>query len=81
MNNRFARWVFAAFACGALALAQEFRGTVTGQVTDPTGAGVPNAKVTVQNLQTNETVWRNEINNRCRRYIVDPCFHHITNRF
>ncbi len=55
MNNRFARWVFAAFACGALALAQEFRGTVTGQVTDPTGAGVPNAKVTVQNLQTNET--------------------------
>jgi hypothetical protein len=55
MNNRYARWVFAAFACGALALAQEFRGTVTGQVTDPSGAGVGNAKVTVQNLQTNET--------------------------
>ena len=55
MKNRYLRLVFAAFACGALALAQEFRGTVTGQVTDPSGAGVANAKVTVQNLQTNET--------------------------
>jgi hypothetical protein len=55
MNNRYLRSVLIAFACGALAMGQEFRATVTGQVTDPTGAGVADAKVTIQNLQTNET--------------------------
>ena len=36
-------------ACG---LAQEFRGTLTGRVTDPTGAGVPNARVVVTQTET-----------------------------
>ncbi|MDQ6758599.1 MAG: carboxypeptidase-like regulatory domain-containing protein [Acidobacteriota bacterium] len=35
-------------------LAQEFRATITGRVTDPVGTGVPGAKVTVQNTATNE---------------------------
>ncbi len=35
-------------------LAQESRATLTGRVTDPNGAAVSAAKVTVKNLQTNE---------------------------
>ena len=33
---------------------QEFRATVTGRVTDPSGAAIQGAKVTIKNLQTNE---------------------------
>jgi hypothetical protein len=36
-------------------LAQEFRATLTGQVTDPTGAAVQNAKVTATNVETGST--------------------------
>jgi hypothetical protein len=39
--------------CGAAAFAQESRGTLTGSITDPTGAAVPGAKVTVVNGSTN----------------------------
>jgi len=39
---------------GAFALsAQEYRSTITGHITDPTGAGVPNVKVTAVKLDTN----------------------------
>src|SRR3954454_4236146 len=55
MKSKYLQLAFAVFACGALAVAQEFRASVTGQVTDPTGAGVSNVKVTIQNLQTNES--------------------------
>src|SRR5215212_7834784 len=41
--------------CVTSAVAQTDRGTLTGHVTDPTGAGVPNAKVTATNLNTAET--------------------------
>jgi hypothetical protein len=34
-------------------LAQEFRATLTGRLTDASGAGVPNANVTAKNVQTN----------------------------
>src|SRR5678815_3979565 len=37
------------------AIAQSDRGSLTGRVTDPTGAGVPNAKITATNLNTGET--------------------------
>ena len=43
-----------AACCCAGAGAQEFRATLTGRVTDPTGAPVPAAAVAVRNVQTNE---------------------------
>lgn len=45
--------ILAAMAVGVSA--QEFRGTITGTVTDPNGAVVPGARVTVKNLGTNIT--------------------------
>src|SRR3954467_8885038 len=72
MLNRYVRLAFAVFACGAAAMAQEFRATVTGQVTDPTGAGVANAKVTIQNLGTNEaqTQMTNESGNYTISFLI-----------
>ena len=37
-------------------LAQEFRATLTGRLTDATGAGVPNATITANNVATNVEV-------------------------
>ena len=34
---------------------QEYRGTITGNITDPNGAIIPGASVTVQNIETNVT--------------------------
>src|SRR5919112_3598213 len=45
---------FAAVALLPCAFAQEFRATVNGHITDPSGTGIPNAKVTVRNAATNE---------------------------
>src|SRR5690348_9062250 len=39
----------------AIAFAQTFTGTITGTVTDPAGAVVPGAVLTVTNLETNES--------------------------
>ena len=38
-----------------IAIAQEFRGTISGTINDPNGAIVPAATVTVQNIETNVT--------------------------
>lgn len=38
-----------------IATAQSFRGTLVGRVTDPAGADVPNATITVTNVGTNQT--------------------------
>ncbi|HXF42770.1 MAG TPA: TonB-dependent receptor, partial [Pyrinomonadaceae bacterium] len=38
--------------CAASVLAQEFRGSITGTVTDPNGAIIPGAKVSIKNLAT-----------------------------
>src|SRR5258708_39415745 len=42
---------------GVLLYAQPERGTLSGTVTDSTGAAVPQAKVTVTNVATNTVVW------------------------
>lgn len=55
MKARYFTRVLALAACWcAGAGAQEFRATLTGRVTDPTGAPVPAAAVAVRNVQTNE---------------------------
>src|SRR5262245_66151578 len=38
---------------GGLVAAQEFRGTILGRITDPSGAAVPGAQITVTNEKTN----------------------------
>lgn len=38
--------------CGMAASAQEFRATIAGQVTDPSGAVIPDAQITVTNQET-----------------------------
>src|SRR5579872_3879036 len=58
MNNRtYARIVVPAaigfFLCAAWLAAQDATGKISGVVTDPTGAVVPGAKITVTNLDTN----------------------------
>ncbi len=57
MSKCFMRRGFAALLLLLLAFmvvsAQEFRGSVTGKVTDPNGAIVPGATVTIKNVETN----------------------------
>jgi len=44
--------LFLLVLAGSYAYAQEFRGALTGQVTDPTGAAIPNAQVVVTSTAT-----------------------------
>jgi hypothetical protein len=46
--------VVLAFFLPCLALAQESRATLTGTITDSSGSAVPDATVTVRNIETNE---------------------------
>ena len=47
------RFVLTLLALAAWMGAQEFRGTLTGRVTEPSGLGVPNAKIYVTQAETN----------------------------
>ncbi len=47
--------LFFVLVCALNAAAQQFYGTITGTVTDPSGAVVPNASVKVTNVDTNVT--------------------------
>src|SRR5215467_4243960 len=47
------RFVLPVLACAFLLTAQEYRSTLTGHITDPTGSGVPNVKVTAIKIDTN----------------------------
>ena len=54
MSTGLCRSLLCAWLGAAALFAQEFRATVNGRVTDPTGAAVPNAAVQVRNTGTNE---------------------------
>jgi hypothetical protein len=47
------RLVFSLLVMAGCAFTQEFRGTLSGRVTDPSGAGVPSAKIAVIQTETN----------------------------
>jgi hypothetical protein len=54
--KRFALALLAALLTSAPAGAQETRGSITGTVTDPTGAAIAGAKVVMTNTETNTAV-------------------------
>ena len=54
MSAFFVVMLAIAIAAPASASAQEFRATIAGTVTDPSGLVLPGAAVTARNLQTNE---------------------------
>jgi hypothetical protein len=54
LPRRIVTPLFAVLLISSISLAQEFRATLNGQVTDASGSGVPNAKVTAKNNATNE---------------------------
>lgn len=58
-TKKFSKWfIFTVLLCLSAAVGiygQEYRGTITGTVTDPNGAVVPTATVTLQNIETNIT--------------------------
>ena len=58
--------IIASFAI--IASAQSFRGTLVGRVTDPAGADVPNATVTVTQVATNQA--RTITTNESGEYVV-----------
>lgn len=53
--KRFAPVTLTFLLFAALAAGQSMRATLTGRVTDPTGAIVPNAKIVITDTQTNTT--------------------------
>ena len=56
--SKLSRWLGAGVLVSlllSLAFAQDFRGTITGRVTDASKAAIPNATVTVKNAATNES--------------------------
>src|SRR5581483_2374694 len=55
MSTQLTRIALVLFAFAVGAFAQDFRATISGQVTDPSGAAVPGAVVKAINAETNET--------------------------
>src|SRR5205807_10318454 len=47
------RWILLTFLLAASVLAQNNTGIISGRVTDPSGAVVPNAQITVTQIETN----------------------------
>src|SRR5437868_5176438 len=64
--------VFAALLPTGTALAQAVYGSIVGTVVDATGAGVPNAKITITDLgrDVSFTTTSNESGNFSQRYLI-----------
>lgn len=56
LSHLFLRVLCAMTLLAGLALAQDFRGSITGRVMDSSKASIPNATVTVKNAATNESL-------------------------
>lgn len=69
MNRKLVMGIGVALLIPAWLAAQESRGAITGRVTDPQGAVVPNAQVIVTNTQTNEA--RRSVTNETGYYEVN----------
>src|SRR5579883_1105786 len=54
--NSFILMALLAFGLAGLCWGQDYRATITGTVTDPSKAVIPGAKVTVRDLDTNQTI-------------------------
>jgi hypothetical protein len=54
-RHRYWRIALLLLSLSVTASAQEFRGSLTGRITDPTGAALPGAEVSVRNVETNIT--------------------------
>ena len=68
MSHRRFATVLVLLGVAAMLRAQENRASVSGQVTDPTGASVPNAVVKVTNLEQGTT--KDTLTNETGRYQV-----------
>ncbi len=53
LRRHFCHIVLLLLSLAVTASAQEFRGSITGRITDPTGAAVVGASVSVKNVETN----------------------------
>src|SRR5262249_8987628 len=53
LRHNYFRIALLLLSLAVTAGAQEFRGSLTGRITDPTGAALPGASVSVKNVETN----------------------------
>jgi hypothetical protein len=75
MRSRVLRWgtlVCALVMSPLLVPAQEFRGQIGGAITDPSGASIPGAQITITNIATNiaSTTLANEAGSYTILYLV-----------
>src|SRR5262245_28853113 len=60
------RWLFLILLCASMAMAQGDTGTISGNVTDQSGAAIPGVAVTIKNVETG--ISRNLVTNEVGRY-------------
>ena len=56
MNKNISVCLFFALATGALAFGEDVSGTIGGSILDPSNSAVPNAKVTITDIDRNQVV-------------------------
>src|SRR5205823_14547906 len=69
MNVRWSRWISVSLlflVCVSMAMAQGDTGTISGNVTDQSGATIPGVAVTIKNVETG--ISRNLVTNEVGRY-------------